>query len=221
MSSRTLYRLSGATLIVGSLLLSIGTVLTSTLYGNATPQQILSLPWLLLGLMIFIGSLLFVIGLPGMYLRQAGRAGVLGLIGFILLFFALLLAGVVFIGVQVIVFPFLAQKAPQLVGPTNTPGSAVLLLLISGLLLSIGPVVLGIATMRARVFPRLAGVLLIVSGVASLVAQLPGILGTILEVISFITLAVACVWCGSRLLRRQDETVEAVARPPAEAGVSR
>ncbi len=49
MTSRTLYRLSGGTLIVGSLLLSIGTVLTSTLYGNATPQQILSLPWLLVG----------------------------------------------------------------------------------------------------------------------------------------------------------------------------
>ena len=221
MTSRTLYRLSGGTLIVGSLLLSIGTVLTSTLYGNATPQQILSLSWLLVGLMIFIGSLLFVIGLPGMYLRQAGRAGVLGLVGFILLFFAMLLAGVVFIGVQVIVFPFLAQKAPQFIGPTNIPSGAVLLLLISGLMLSIGPVVLGIATMRARVFPRLAGVLLIVSGVASLVAMLPGILGTILEVISAITLAVACVWCGSRLLTRQDETVEAVARPPAEAGMSR
>lgn len=221
MTSRTLYRLSGGTLIVGSLPLSIGTVLTTTLYGNATPQQILSLSWLLVSLMIFIGSLLFVIGLPGMYLRQAGRAGVLGLVGFILLFFAMLLAGAVFIGVQVIVFPTLAQKAPQLIGPTNTPSGAVLLLLISGLMLSIGPVVLGIATMRARVFPRLAGVLLIVSGVASLVAMLPGILGTILEVVSAITLAVACVWCGSRLLTRQDETVEAVARPTAEAGVSR
>src|SRR5260370_23950219 len=88
-------------------------------------------------------------------------------------------------------------------------------------MLSIGPVVLGIAPMRARVFPRLAGVLLIVSGVASLVAMLPGILGTILEVISAITLAVAWAWCGSRLLTRQDETAEAVARPPPVAGVSR
>src|SRR5260221_13923960 len=100
--------------------------------------------------MIFIGSLLFVIGLPGMYLRQAGRAGVLGLVGFILLFFAMLLAGAVFIGVQVIVFPSLAQKAPQLIGPTNTPGGAVLLLLISGLMLSIGPVVLGISAQMDR-----------------------------------------------------------------------
>src|SRR5260370_21808777 len=163
MTSRTLYRLSGGTFIVWSLLLSIGTVLTSTLSGNATTQQILSFSWLLVGLMIFIGSLLFVIGLPGMYLRQAGRAGVLGLVGFILLFFAMLLAGVVFIGVQVIVFPTLAQKAPQLVGPTNTPGGAVLLLLISGLMLSIGPCVLGIPTIRARVLPRLPRCLLISS----------------------------------------------------------
>src|SRR5260370_18070901 len=97
MTSRTLYRLSGGTLIVGSLLLSIGTVLTSTLYGNATPQQILSLSWLLVGLMFFIGSLLFLILLPGMYLRHAARARVLCIFGFSLLFSALLLAGVVFI----------------------------------------------------------------------------------------------------------------------------
>src|SRR5260370_16583098 len=96
MSSRTLYRLSGGTLIVGSLLLSIGTVLTSTLYGNATPQQILSLSWLLVGLMIFIGSLLFVIGLPGMHLPQAGRPAVLALSSFILLFFPILLPGLFF-----------------------------------------------------------------------------------------------------------------------------
>jgi len=51
----------------------------------------MSLPWLLVTLAILIGSLLFVIGLPGMYLRQAGRAGKLGLVGFILVFFGILL----------------------------------------------------------------------------------------------------------------------------------
>src|SRR5260370_30725745 len=57
MTSRTLYRLSGGTLIVASLLLSIGTVLTTTLYANATPHQILPLSWLLVCLLIFTRSL--------------------------------------------------------------------------------------------------------------------------------------------------------------------
>ncbi|MBA2285877.1 MAG: hypothetical protein H0W02_10360 [Ktedonobacteraceae bacterium] len=88
MSSRTLYRLSGGTLIAGSLLILISSIMEAILYPghNVTQEQYMSLPWFLITLMFLIGSLLFVIGLPGMYLRQAGRAGVLGLIGFLLLF---------------------------------------------------------------------------------------------------------------------------------------
>src|SRR2546426_2474047 len=156
MSSRTLYRLSGGTLIAGSLLILIGSVVGAILFPghSSTPQQVLSLLWILVTLITLIGSLLFVIGLPGMYLRQARRAGVLGLVGFILLFFAILLQGTAFSSVQVVVLPFLAQKAPQFLGGNILPISAFLLLIVSGLMQLIGAILLGIATMRAHVFPR-------------------------------------------------------------------
>src|SRR3989442_8697876 len=162
MSSRTLYRLSGGALIAGSLLILISSIVGAVLFPghSSTPQQVLSLPWLLMTLITLIGSLLFVIGLPGMYLHQAGRAGVLGLVGFILLFLAILLEGAAFSSVQVVVLPFLAQKAPQFLGGNSLPISAFLLLLISGLMQMIGTILLGIATMRAHVFPRWTGVLL-------------------------------------------------------------
>src|SRR5713226_10587716 len=58
MSSRTLYRLSGGTLIAASLLILISSVLSNALYPghNTTPQQDMSLPWLLVTLVILIGA---------------------------------------------------------------------------------------------------------------------------------------------------------------------
>lgn len=225
MSSRTLYRLSGGTLIAGSLLILFASIVEAILFPghSSTPAQVLSASWPLVILMTLIGSLLFVIGLPGMYLRQAGRAGVLGLVGFILLFFAILLEGAAFSSVQIVVLPLLAQKAPQLLGGNSLPLSGFLLLLISGLMQVIGAILLGIATMRACVFPRWTGVLLLISGIAFLlmIPPLPSPLSDLIEVASFITLALACSGCGYLLMTRQDETVEAVARPAAEARVSR
>jgi hypothetical protein len=221
MSSRTLYRLSGGTLIVGSLLMLISSVLGAILYPGhmETTQQLVSSTWSLVILLNIIGSLLFVIGLPGMYLRQAGRAGVLGLIGFILFFFGILLQGVTFSTAQVVILPFLAQKAPQLMGTGSGPRGVFLLLIISGFMQIIGTILLCIATMRARVFPRLAGVFLLVSGVAFLLTLGPFL--DLLEVVSFIALTAAFVWCGSRLLTQEHEAAEAVAPSAAQAGVSR
>jgi hypothetical protein len=224
MSSRTLYRLSGGTLIASSLLILVSSILNAVLFPghNATPQQELSLPWLLTTWMILIGSLLFVIGLPGMYLRQAGRAGVLGLVGFILLFFSILLQGAAFSTLQVIVLPFLAQAAPKLIAGNSGPIGVFLLLLVTGLMEIVGTILLGIATMRAHVFPRWAGVLLIVAGIALLltIPPLPVILSTIIETISFFALAVAFLWCGYMLISGEQGTVETVPFA-AEAQTSR
>jgi hypothetical protein len=212
-SSRTLHHLSGRKLIIGSPFVLIGIVLTDILYpGHVnTPSQLLSLQWLLLTCMILIGSLLFVIGLPGMYLRQAGSTGVLGLVGFILLFFAILLEGAAFSSVQIIVLPLLAQKAQQLLGGNSLPLSAFLLLLISGPMQIIGTILLGIATMHACVFPRWTGILLLISGIAFLltIPPLPTPISDIIEVASFITLTLVCIGCRYLLMGQRNEAAEA------------
>jgi hypothetical protein len=225
MSSRMLYRLSGGTLIAASLLSIVNSILSNVLFSggrNTTPQQYMSLPWLLVGLVSLIGSLLFVIGLPGMYLRQAGRAGVLGLVGFILVFFGSLLAGA-FFTLRVTVFPLLAQVAPKLLEGEILPGGMFLLLLVFSLLDMIGAILLGIATMRAHVFPRLAGVLLIIAGIGMLLAffsPIPLILA-IIETISSIAFDAAFLWCGYVLLAGGRGTVEAAPSPMTEAQTSR
>ncbi len=190
---------------------------------SSTPQQVLSLPWLIMTLITLIGAALFVIGLPGMYLRQAGRVGVMGLVGFILLFFAILLEGTAFSAVQVIVLPLLAQKAPQLLGGNSLPISAFLLLLVSGLIEIVGAILLGIAAMRAHVFPRWTGILLIAAGIALLLTlpPLPSPLGDIIEVASSVTFSGAFLWCGYTLMAQERGTVEATPFAAAEAQTSR
>jgi len=223
MSTRTLYRWSGGTLIVSSFLLIVEDILSTVMCPghNCTPQQTMSLPWLLVTLMFLIASLLFVIGVPGMYLRQAGRAGVLGFVGFILVFFAILLGGAAFATLQVIVLPYLAQVAPKLTGG-NGPAALFLFFIVTGLMLSIGTILLGIATMRARVFPRWAGILLLVSGIAFLltIPPLPSPLGDLLEVAAFSVFSVAFLWCGYTLMAGERGTVE-TAPFSAEAQASR
>lgn len=221
MSSATLYRLSGGTLIAGSLLILISTILNAVLFPghSSTPQQVVSFAWLLTTFITIVGALLFVIGLPGMYLRQAGRAGAVGLIGFILLLLGIFLQGAGFSIVQIIILPFLAQKAPQLMGGNSLPLSGFLLLIVSGLMYIIGAILLGIATMRTQVFPRWAGILMIVAGIAMLLtlAPVPDSLSTIFETLSFAAFSVAFFRCGYELIVQKREATEVSSFATADA----
>jgi len=95
MSSATLYRWSGIVLLVGSLLGVIWSILNAVLYPGhqETAQQILSFPWMLVASLYLAGYLLLALGLPGMYRRQATRAGGWGLVGFILILVGVLVGG--------------------------------------------------------------------------------------------------------------------------------
>jgi len=88
MSSATLYRWSGIVLLLGALLGVIVSILDSVLYpgSNETAQQVLSPPFTIDASLFLVWALLLAMGLPGLYLRQATRTGVLGFVGFVLIF---------------------------------------------------------------------------------------------------------------------------------------
>src|SRR5258708_19379472 len=113
----------------------------------------MSLPWLLVAITWLIGSVVFVIGMPGMYLRQAERAGVLGFVGFILAFFAVLLGEAAFSLLQIIVLPYLAQHAPQLIGPNSGPPALFVLFIVAPLMITIGSILLRISTIPPPISP--------------------------------------------------------------------
>jgi len=109
--------------------------------------------------------LLLAFGLVALYVRQAEVSGTLGLTGFFLPLIGTTLAAGAFWS-QVFVVPRLAVAAPE-VADRGT-GAVLAGFLLSFLILGVGWVRFGVATLRTRVFPRWAVILLIVGAVLAI-----------------------------------------------------
>jgi hypothetical protein len=120
-----------------------------------------------------LSMVLLSLGLVGIYSHQLEAMGVLGLAGFLVAFFGTALAA----GVSWALL-FVVPLAPAVLG---TPWFE-----LSFLLFALGWVLFGVATLRARVFPRAAAVLLII-GAVLLVTPLPA---------RALVLGVAVTWLG-------------------------
>jgi hypothetical protein len=182
MSSRMLYRLSGLALLLGSLLVVLFTIIQFVVFPGGTPDRspdrYASSLWQPILLLMVLGWLLIVGGLPGMYARQAERAGWLGLVGFALTAFAMLLFGA-FSALYALVIPLLDTHAQLLLtGYSDFSANGgripplVVFFLGAVLVLSAGAFLIGLATIRAGVLPRVAGVALVVAGPAALALPL-------------------------------------------------
>lgn len=105
---------------------------------------------------VLFGSwVLAMLGLPGLYARQAGRAGVLGLVGFTLT----MVAGCYHCYLALyegFAIPVMARQpaAQALLGPGGPLAHGAGALGAFASILLLGFPLLGIATVRARVFPR-------------------------------------------------------------------
>lgn len=165
MSTATLYRLSGMSLLIGSLLTILGSVpsliaaSSNTIAGGGA-------------LLRSIGLMLFVLGLPGMYTRIAQRAGILGLLGFIATLFDFLIR-IALQPIYAIMLPFLAAHAPALAkgGP---PQGVFILFVVQALLALIGGILLGSAIIRATIPPRWAGLVIIAGALLSFIGNFLG-----------------------------------------------
>lgn len=218
MSSTTSYRLSGIALIIGAVLSIIYYLSQSFLNGNdlATLTSPLTLMSNVIG---FIGSVLVLLGLPGMYTRQARRAGILGLLGFLFVWYVTLYQGVIIPFTSITIVPELATNPATRSLATTPPPAWALFSLVSMLGEVLGILLLAIATLRARVFPRWIGWLLIASlvlGVVSFVPFVPEALSSLPAIIG----GVAIAGFGYALLSPQrDEAVQSV--PASAAAESR
>ena len=209
MSPSTLFRSSGVALLLGSLLGLAWTLMSALILPITNPDQYASLPFLLTSLVLLFASMAIIAGLVGMYARQAIQAGWLGFAGFVLIFFGMLVVGVGF-----------GTHAPNLLAGELPPVLNVFII-VAILMVVVGTIPLGVATMRARILPRWAGLLLIISGVTGLVviAPLPALVRNILAGVSAVTFFLGLAWIGYTLLSERERTVEEVQVPdvaPAE-----
>lgn len=204
MPSTNLYRLSGISLFIGSLLLILGTIL-GFFSGNSQASTIATSS----ALIRLIGAMLIVLGLPGLYARFAGRFGILGLIGFICTFFSFLIS-MAAEAILSFIFPFLA--AHGLLGGGRPPLGLQVFYSLGDLLRLIGGILLGIVVVRAAINTRWAGVLLIVG---SLLSAPGSLLRLPIGDAGLIIFAVGLAWLAAGMLAKQLATEE-VAPPFGE-----
>jgi hypothetical protein len=128
----------------------------------------------------WLSTILLVWAVIGIYERQSRAAGSFGLWAFVVAFLGTALQAGETWG-EVFVWPTLAQVAPTVISGQTTEAPAHLAsgILLSNALLGLGWILFGASTIRARVYPRWAGVLLIVS--IPVTMFLPPTPGTFLE----------------------------------------
>ncbi len=178
MSSSKLLRWSGLAAMVGyALLAALGPINFLVLPKDvATSVAATSNAWFVTSLLGVIGLLLTLVGLVGLYARQAEKAGTLGLIAFLVTFSGTALV-YAWIWMETFVFPLLAQAAPRALDHPEQYSSPALLVsaLLGPLLLLVGWLLFGLASLRAGVLPRWAAVLVMVGAAVTLVLGLVGV----------------------------------------------
>jgi hypothetical protein len=170
MSSSHLSRFSGLVALVGfALVFVMETIFFFALPEDVAPSvQARSTAFFVIELLYIIALLVAFLGFVGLYARQAEQVGVLGLIGFVMSFFGF----VSFFAVEwerTFILPILAQVVPSLIdNPDPNPNLTQTFdaaQTIGFLLLFVGWLLFGVATLRAAVLPRGAAVLLMLGGV--------------------------------------------------------
>ncbi len=139
-------------------------------------------------LLVFLGEVCLLFGLPGLYASIAPKTWLLGLLGFVLYFFANATLASFVTAYEAFIVPVLAADSTTsaLVAPGGViPSSAPFAVLqgLGGLVYMLGLVVLGIAVLRSRVMPRWTGLLMAASPIFLLVPvpEAPVLTGLLIE----------------------------------------
>jgi len=186
-------------------------------------ESVTTSTWAVITSLKFAMCVLFVIGITGLYARQVEKAGVLGLVAFLVLGTSWTLQSA-FVFTEAFVLPPLAATAPAFVdgalgisyGHTGEVDLGVLPTIYSvgvGITYMLGGLLFGIATFRAGVLPRLpAGLLAVAATLTPLAALLPHAQ----QRFAAVPVALALAWLGYALWSQRRASASAAA--PATAG---
>ena len=212
-TTATLIRLAG----LSAMLAGLCFIVMGMFHPVNVPASVTTAAWV--NVHIFATALGFfgLMGLAGLYARQAEKSGWLGLAGFVL--FALWLGLIMpFSFVEAFILPRLTTESPAFVAGilgmfTGMPGQVDLGILptlwnISGPLYIFGPLLFGIATFRASVLPRWAGSLL---AFGALLVPIGAVVPPEYQPKIMVPVGLAFVWLGYALLsERRAKSPEAV-----------
>jgi len=219
MSSANLIRWCGLAAILGAVLFIISDLITFLFMegSDASPSEFFtSFSYILTSALSLVGGPLVLLGLVGLYARRPEAMGVLGLIAFLGAFFGGVLAqGAIWD--QSFVQPAIAIGAPEFF-ESEPPGVVIFGSILSFGLFKLGWILFGVAVLRAKIYPRLAALLLIAGAVVPLLlaplaeAGEPGDIFAYLGTASNILFFGAIAWMGLILFTGMDTSAEQPAR---------
>jgi len=164
MTSSQLVRISGLALLGGAVAFIVHIVARSVITAYALGHTATFAKeglWVPINVLGAMGAALVLLGLPSMYARMAEGAGLLGLVGVVLIALAWMFFGVFLSLFSALVAPWLADKAPSLVAASASLPAGFIATFIAGLVAeSVGPVLLAIPFIRGQVRPRWVGYVL-------------------------------------------------------------
>jgi hypothetical protein len=190
---------------LSAVLAGICYVLVGLFHPANVASSVTTTPWQVVHILACAGCFFGLLGMAGLYARQAVKTGWLGLTGYILLslWFTLIMG---FSFVEAFILPHLAIPEPAFVqawmamfnGPSGQFDLGVLptIWTLTAPVYILGGLLFGIATFRARILPRWAGALLAISTVVAPVAVL---LPNAAQPKMAVPFGVALVWLGFAL----------------------
>lgn len=175
-----LIRWSGlAALVAGAIFAGIQPIHPADVVASVTTRE-----WTIITSLKMVMCLLFLVGITGLYARQVGKAGRLGLAGFLVMVLGWAVQSC-FVFAEAYILPVLANNDPKFVdgilgisygraSEVNLGALPALYTLLTTVPYLLGGLLFGIATLRARILPRWpAGILAAVSAVTPAAILLP------------------------------------------------
>jgi hypothetical protein len=219
-TNASLIRLAGlSALIAGACYVLAGIFHPANVASSVTTTR-----WEIVHVLACAMSFFGVLGLAGLHARQAVKTGWLGLVGYILLsFWMVLIMGFSF--VEAFILPHVATALPALgqawMGMFNAPagqfdlGVLPTIWTLTGLVYILGGLLFGIATFRAGILPRWAGALLALSTV---LAPIAGLLPNASQPKLAVPMGLALAWLGYALWsERLTQPLAPSSREPAKS----
>lgn len=162
MQTTRLYQICGVFSVVGAFVFSVHIVLRSVLTAGVDPVVSAQGPfWITVNALGALGALMVLIGLAAVYAGRVARAGWVGLIGTILLGMSWIFFGVFLSLYAILILPWLATDASDLVAATAPQPTLFVVAFVLGLGAWLaGAGLLAVPFLRRRLSPRWIGYLL-------------------------------------------------------------
>lgn len=159
--------------------------------------------WFITSMLTLLMSLFAILGLLGLYAKQVKESGWMGLLG-VTLWCVFWLTSLIFSFIEAFVLPLIAATSPEFVsgimGLFDSVESSISLgvfpfiAIFSGIFYILGGLVFGVATIRAKVLPKLPTLLFTVS---SLITVLASFVPYPINRVFAIPMAISLFWLGA------------------------